>query len=650
MGTHHVPRGFAQPLTYALRLPDDAQADALRLLDASQAVVKATVIQLWPSLDAFGPNANDRSGTAYKQVGQLMSSPDPHGDRQWRCEAETAGRILRAQATRKHAFNLIQPILTHGLILPQTDRRPAGKNRRAIKDALNALKQVQADAQSDPEGGETTFVTLQNVVEQACNYYFAHDGFPATYEEMQPIPVLEMGLLAYAGDDGPDKGQAYRLRLDLPQRDAPNPEDAGTARFRFRCPDTQGVWGWRAGEVLFPLPKRLTDHLRAGEALAPTLREVHHPAGERYVVLDLPVAVPAAAPVAWERVERVLGVDWGVHTLLTATALQVSGDVSVGDAGGTEIWTQIGRPFFLNTGGFDGRQARTRRQIDQLQAKRDRFQQERKALVGFPADYPKLRWYTERIDTLEREIAWCWRKYDLRNRALAHLAANVLLLLCELHNCSLIAVESLKTLKSTGRGKGVRGRWRNWRSNTTLRGEIWRILRYKCFVAGMRRHTARPHDTSHICPRCGMVAQTYRSPRAKQQAEAAVDWGRWLWCTDATCGYSADRDYAASLNIARLGAATLVQRQRTGVSRAITVRDLDVKTVKIVKTLMKNKPVPYTATGAVSLLPPPGSVPAQPTLPKRPRCRGTICYLPGWNKSAFLQSSLPQATFLRLCG
>lgn len=63
-------------------------------------------------------------------------------------------------------------------------------------------------------------------------------------------------------------------------------------------------------------------------------------------------------------------------------------------------------------------------------------------------------------------IARCWRKYDRRkygrrNRTLAHLAANVLLLLCHLHGTSLLAVESLKTLKTAGRGRGVRGRWRN---------------------------------------------------------------------------------------------------------------------------------------------------------------------------------------------
>ncbi len=67
-----------QPLTYTVRLPDEAQADALRLLDASQAVVNAALAILWPHLDEFG---SDRIGPAWKQVGKYMSSPQYHGDR-----------------------------------------------------------------------------------------------------------------------------------------------------------------------------------------------------------------------------------------------------------------------------------------------------------------------------------------------------------------------------------------------------------------------------------------------------------------------------------------------------------------------------------------------------------------------------------------
>jgi hypothetical protein len=80
---------------------------------------------------------------------------------------------------------------------------------------------------------------------------------------------------------------------------------------------------------------------------------------------------------------------------------------------------QVGRPFFLNTGGFDGRQARTRRQIDELKAKKARFEQARDALAK-EQEHPQRPWYTQCIAAYEREIARCWRKYNLRNRTLAH--------------------------------------------------------------------------------------------------------------------------------------------------------------------------------------------------------------------------------------
>src|SRR5436309_15715681 len=132
-----------QPLTYDVRLPDDAQADALRLLDASRAVVNQALALLWPHLDAFG---RDRVGPAWNQVGKYIASPSPHGDRQWRCESEVVGRLLRQQAERKKAFELVLPILSDGFIRPKTENRPAGKNRPEIREAISILqKSLQED-------------------------------------------------------------------------------------------------------------------------------------------------------------------------------------------------------------------------------------------------------------------------------------------------------------------------------------------------------------------------------------------------------------------------------------------------------------------------------------------------------------------------
>ena len=55
-----------QPLTYDVRLPEEAQADALRLLDASRQVVNPTLTLLWPHLSEFGART---AGPAWKQVG-----------------------------------------------------------------------------------------------------------------------------------------------------------------------------------------------------------------------------------------------------------------------------------------------------------------------------------------------------------------------------------------------------------------------------------------------------------------------------------------------------------------------------------------------------------------------------------------------------
>jgi putative transposase len=222
-----------QPLSYDVRLPDEAQADALHLLDASCAVVNALLTRLWLRLDEF---LGERSGPAWKRVVAMTPSPDPHGDRQFRCEAETAGRIMRAQAERKRVFELIGPILSDGFIRPKTETRPAGKNRTTIKEAITALQKTLED-------DDTAFVTMQNVVEQACNYFLDHGEFPTTYEQMQAVPLLKVGMLTYAGDDGGAKGQAYRLSFDV---------QAATAVLLFRFPDETGRWQWRKDPVVDP--------------------------------------------------------------------------------------------------------------------------------------------------------------------------------------------------------------------------------------------------------------------------------------------------------------------------------------------------------------------------------------------------------------
>jgi putative transposase len=114
-----------QLLSFPIRLPDGIQAEALRLLDASRPAINDIIEDLWPKLDEF---AGERRGVAWKQVEQHLVARSGHGSRQERCEFEQAGRILRAQATRKQVFETILPLLTDELIKPAEGKRKAQKD------------------------------------------------------------------------------------------------------------------------------------------------------------------------------------------------------------------------------------------------------------------------------------------------------------------------------------------------------------------------------------------------------------------------------------------------------------------------------------------------------------------------------------------
>ncbi len=582
-----------QSLSYPLRLPDSIQAHALRLLDTSREVINLTVTSLWDRLDEFATRTNSY---AYKQVEEMTAPPLVHGHRQWRCEAEQAGRILRGQAERKQQFARILPVLEQGMIQPKTETKRAGKNRKAIKQALADLRDSSAD------GGNA--VELQSLIEQACNFYLHNGCFPATYEEMQAIPVLKAGILPYAGDDGPAMGQTYRMSYDLDQK---------TVTLALRTPDEQGQWArtWREQPIQMRLPDLVVERAKEGRPLAPSLREMVETDGTRYAVLDFIVEVPVEHPAPFEDIQTALGFDWGVRVLVTASVVDLDGH-------------QIGHPFFLDTGPFDGRQARLRRQIDQLKAKVARLEKQRDR---FPVGDPRRKPAEEALPILRQEISRCWRKYEARNNDLAHLAANILLVLATAFDCKLIAGESLKSMKSAGRGRGAKARWRNWRNNSQVRGDLWRVLRYKCFLTGMRLEWQQPRHTSHTCPRCGSPAHTFSSPEHRSQVN---DWGAWLCCSNPQCLWNGSRDYAASVNIARLGVALIRHAHTTGrVKHAV----IDSPSVQ---------PVSYMGTRAALRLPP-------LSLRGHLMHSGRI-YCNGWRLSVKLRSSYATSIMLRLCG
>jgi putative transposase len=586
-----------QSLSYPIRLPDWAQEDALRLLDVSREVINATVVALWDRLDEFGKR---ETTYAYKQVTALMDAPVFYGDRLWRCQAEQAGRMLRGQAKRKQQFALILPLLEQGMILPKTEHKRASKNRQAIAAALARLREEESDGDSAVE--------LQSLIEQACNFYLTHGCFPSSYEEMQAVPLLKAAILPYAGDDGGERGQAYRFRVDLQGR---------CCYLAFRFPDAQGDWtkAWTEPQMQLTLPDPVVERLLAGECLAPTLRERTDPDGTRHAILDLIIEVPVTPLPDPQQVRRVLGWDWGVRTLVTAVVVDLDGN-------------RLSPPLFLDTGCFDGRQAHIRSHLDrlkkkvaQLETRRDRFP------VGDPRREPSER----KLVIVRREIARCWRKYEARNNDLAHLAANLLILLATVWQADLIAGESLKALKAVGRGGGAKGRWVRWRNNTQIRGVLWRTLRYKCHLVGLHVAWQYPQGTTHTCPRCGKPAHTYTSP---ERSAKALKSGAWLRCF--ACGWNGARDYAAAINIGLLGVVFLKQEITSAIPGQDDPSNHPTMTHKGLNSAS------YMGAGLALRLP--------PTSPRGRLQAGGKIYINGWLKSVTLHSAFSQEIMLRLCG
>ena len=169
-------------LSFPIRLPDWQQAEALRLLDESRSAINQIVEDLWTSLDEF---TSERRGIAWKQVEQHLLARSGHGSRQERCEMEQAGRILRAQASRKQVFQTILPLLTDDLIKPTEGRHPARKDYRLIKEKVTALR----SSVDDPDA----YMAMTNVIEQAANFYLEAERWPKTYEDLQPVPVRKRG-------------------------------------------------------------------------------------------------------------------------------------------------------------------------------------------------------------------------------------------------------------------------------------------------------------------------------------------------------------------------------------------------------------------------------------------------------------------------
>lgn len=516
-----------QLLSYPLRLPDCVQTAGLNVLEFSLPSMQQVVDTLWPHLDEIEQLSGQH---IWKLLLDWLPRPAELTSRLWRCILEGAGRTLRAQADRKRVFDLLWPLLKEEHFADSAE-----------KSAQNRLLQLAYCLRSEVGDNQEKIGYLLNLMEQIADFYTEHDRLPADYYELQTKPSLKTAWLPLAADDGPDKGQMYRMSVSGRQ-----------LTLRFKYPD-HDQWCWTPDFTL-----TLPETIDPTQPLAPTLRLKEIKGGETIAVLDF--IVEDVSPQGFPTGQNVLAFDWGVRRLLTFVILNREGE-------------QLAPPTFVNIGPLAGKLARLRRQIDDLKAKK-----------------AKLR--KRKCGPVQDEIDACWQKYNATNEALAHFAANLLLIYALIFNCDTIAGEWLKTLKAKKKKNNhfQKVRTLNWKVNTTIRQLIWRKLDYRVKRYAIRTKQVWPRGSSHECPRCGEAGITCKSPEHRQP----ISYGHWFCCLNPACGFNADRDYVAALNI---GCRALVE---------------DYPSEE--KTDVVCQPVFYTGIGAALPFPPSDRSKGQKTL------------------------------------
>ena len=134
-----------------------------------------------------------------------------------------------------------------------------------------------------------------------------------------------------------------------------------------------------------------------------------------------------------------------------------------------------------------------------------------------------------------------YAKLNRYQEELAHSISNSLLILALRAKCTFLVLENLKGFSPPKGGKSLSRRLNNW-----LRGRILEILTYKCSQNNLTILLVNPWGTSSFCPRCGKKGKKVRSPNDLRETSI----GRIFFCL--SCGFNADRDYIAALNIYRV--------------------------------------------------------------------------------------------------
>jgi putative transposase len=357
---------------------------------------------------------------------------------------------------------------------------------------------------------------VQNVSQQINNYYDEHGNFPTSYLELVSLPNPN-GTLSYASDEGQILDLSYKqvenvLEVELKTPGSTNPDELDTYH------------DWNTHNFTVDCHSYFTELLEQGEIKRPEIRRETRKTGENVFVLDVPVKLNGKdSDISIEtESDCVLAVDLGVKTQATATVVEKV-DCCTGEL------SQVSTPFFIDL-------AEKKEKLFRLKNQSENVNDEIKHLRETGKDH------TERFDKLLSEYRRKRGKERELREQIQHHVANTLVWLAAQHNCETVVFESLEDLEA---GKGMGG-GTSWQISSWARGSLLQKVEYKADVVDIDVETVNPWRTSRYCPRCGEYGNTVKSPSNPVEIRS----GGHFQCSN--CRFEGDRDYVASLNVARV--------------------------------------------------------------------------------------------------
>ena len=267
------------------------------------------------------------------------------------------------------------------------------------------------------------------------------------------------------------------------------------------CKNPLSYHDYQETNLKVKIPNHLENLLQAGEICKPSLR-----LSNNKIYLDIPVKMKSLSLDSISN--RVLACDLGVSTQVTSSILEKQDE---------EI-RQLSQPEFYN---------------HSCKRKLQRIIHERTQTPNNIKQYEDLK---DKEKNLRKQV-----QHDIANYLISKALAS---------KCETIVLENLSDLQAPGGMARTSRHISHW-----ARGDLLEKIEYKANLVGLEVETVNPWKTSQYCSKCGEHGHTIKASNNHEQSGH----GGWFYCSN--CGFNADRDYNACLNVGRIH---LSQEDRIG--------------------------------------------------------------------------------------